>query len=192
VRIAPYLLAVVLACLPFGTAFGATASDPRTIPLVDQSGHTFTLWDLAGKPVIITFVASRCTDACPIANAAFAQTYRQLRRDHLSARLLTITLDPVYDTPAVMAHVARHFGVPRDAWRFASGRPADVRQLMQVLGVATEPDAHGIPESHTSFIYILDRNVLLTRTLLLSTALTQEIEEALGKPSGKHAGLNAN
>ncbi|MBD5657338.1 MAG: SCO family protein, partial [Candidatus Eremiobacteraeota bacterium] len=91
----------------------------------------------------------------------------------------TVTLDPTHDTPAVMAQVARRYGVPRDSWRFASGRPADVFGLMHSLGVDTRPDAHGIPEQHTSFVYVLDRNVRLEKTLLLSTDLTNEIEAAV-------------
>jgi cytochrome oxidase Cu insertion factor (SCO1/SenC/PrrC family) len=176
-------LAMLLAWMTVAAAFAQAAGDPRAIPLIDQSGRVFRLNDLAGKPAIVTFVASRCTDACPIANAAFARMYRRLRSDHVSARLVTITLDPDFDTPAVMARVASRFGVPRDGWRFASGRAADVRALMQSLGVEAEPDEHGVPEAHTSFVYVLDRNARLKRTLLLSTALTQDVENVLGERS---------
>jgi len=181
VRVALYLIAAFVAFLPAVAVSAAAEGDPRAIPLVDQSGRTFRLQDLAGTPVVVTFIASRCTDACPIANAAFARAYWQMRSDHVRARLVTITLDPVYDTPAVMARVAHRFGVSRDGWRFASGRPKDVRALMRSLGVEAEPDAHGIPEEHTSFVYLLDRDVRLKRTLLLSTALTKDIEGVLAE-----------
>jgi protein SCO1/2 len=155
--------------------------DPRTIPLVDQSGQTFRLDDLGGTPIVITFVAARCTDACPIANESFARAYAQLRHDRVRARLLTITLDPEHDTPSVMAGLAHPFGVPRDAWRFATGRPADVRELMRSLRVDVQLDAHGVPDQHTSFVYVLDRDVRLARTLMLSTSLSSELEDAVSK-----------
>ncbi len=181
-RIARYLpvLAIALTSFVSTAAQGGTPGDPRALPLIDQRGVMFRLRDLGGTPTIVTFVASRCTDACPIANAAFARSYRQLKHDHLRARFLTITLDPGYDTPAVMAAVARHYGAAPAGWRFASGKPRDIHQLMRSLGVAAEPDAHGIPETHTSFVYVLDRDVRLKRTLLLSTALTHDIEDVLG------------
>jgi protein SCO1/2 len=157
------------------------AADPRTIPLVDQRGATFRLNDLAGEPTVVTFVASRCSDACPIANALFSKTNKQLQRDGLAAHLVTVTLDPGYDTPAVMSRVAKRYGVAPSAWRFASGRPSDVRSLMRSLGVDAQADARGIPDQHTTFVYVLDRKVLLQRTLLLSTDLTNEIEAAVRK-----------
>jgi protein SCO1/2 len=165
----------------FAPAAASPWTDPRTIPLVDQGGRTFRLEDFAGTPVVLTFVAARCMDACPIANMAFARTYARLRRNRIRALLLTITLDPDHDSPLVMAGLARGFGVPREAWRFASGRPPDVRRLMRSLGVEVQPDARGIPDSHTSFVYILDRDVRLARTIVLSTALTAEIEDAVLK-----------
>lgn len=176
-----WLPALVLLLAAFAPAAASPWTDPRTIPLVDQGGRTFRLADFAGTPVVLTFVAARCTDACPIANMAFARTYGRLRRDRIRALLLTVTLDPDHDSPLVMAGLARGFGVPRAAWRFASGRPADVRRLMRSLRVDVQPDARGIPDSHTSFVYILDRDVRLAQTLMLSTALTGEIEDAVLK-----------
>jgi protein SCO1/2 len=175
------LPALVLLLASFAPVAAAPWTDPRDIPLVDQGGRTFRLNDYAGTPVVLTFVAARCVDACPIANAAFARTYARLRHDRIVARFVTVTLDPDHDSPLVMAAVARPFGVPREAWRFASGRPADVRQLMRSLRVDVEPDAHGVPDAHSSFVYILDRDVRLARTLLLSTALTPEVEDAVMK-----------
>ena len=170
-----FALPALLATM-FAPSSAATPGDPRYIALVDQSGRAFRLIDLSGRPTAVTFVAARCTDACPIANALFARASKRLRADHANTRLVTITLDPAHDTPAVMRHLARSFGADRDAWRFASGAPADVYRLMRSFGVVEEIDAHGIPEEHTSFVYLIDRDVRLKRTIPLSTALTHDIE----------------
>jgi protein SCO1/2 len=163
-----------------GRAAGAHLIDPRTIPLVDQRGETFDIAELAGRPLLVTFVATRCTDACPIANAAFDRLYMLLRRDHVDARLLTVTLDPSYDTPFVMAGFGREFkGVDPDVWRFASGRAQDVRKLLASFGVVTHKDEHGIPDVHTTFIYVLDRKMVRSKMLLLSTRTPQDAEAAL-------------
>jgi protein SCO1/2 len=157
----------------------ANAEDPRQIPLVDQDGMVFRLAGLRGEPVVLTFVASRCRDACPLADALFARLSSRLAHDGLPARLVTITLDPDYDTPRVMARVARRYRAVANLWRFASGKPADVRRLMRALGVETTQDPRGIPELHTTFAYILDRRIRLADTLFLSPDLVNEVEDAL-------------
>jgi protein SCO1/2 len=153
----------------------APAPNPRTIPLIDQQGRPFALADLRGAPVVVTFTATRCRDACPLVNAAFSRLQGDLARAHLRATLVTVTLDPTYDTPAIMARSARAYQADARRWRLASGRPADVQHLIQAFGVRVEPDEHGIPDVHTTFVYVLDSTQRSGRTLLASTALSAEV-----------------
>lgn len=157
----------------------ARDDDSRTIPLTDQRGDAFTIGELTGKPLLLTFVASRCTDACPVADAMFERIYLRLRREHIDARLMTVTLDPDYDTPFVMAGFAREFAADASVWRFASGRPSDVRRLMQAFGVVTRADRNGIPDVHTTFVYVLDRRMRRSDSFLLSTNLPQQAVDAV-------------
>ncbi|GAC1552107.1 MAG: hypothetical protein NVS3B16_26830 [Vulcanimicrobiaceae bacterium] len=161
-------------------AASARADDPRDIPLVDQNGIRFRLRDLAGEPVALTFVASRCSDACPIADAEFALLRGRLDRARTNARLVTITLDPDYDTPFVFAKLARAYRAPNDdRWRFASGRPGDVRRVMRAFGVTASAGRNGVPDVHATFVYILGRDVTLKKTLLLSTTLPAVVDATL-------------
>ena len=179
-------LLIVLACT--GSALATSAGDVRAtplvddvraIPLVDQSGAAFRILDLRGRPALLTFVATRCADACPIANVAFDRLRARLRHDRIDARLVTITLDPVYDTPFVMSKLARSLHADPNEWVFASGRPADVRRLMRSLGVIAVSGKSDIPDQHSTFVYVLDRRARLVRTLLLSTNLEDAAEQAL-------------
>ena len=83
-----------------GTAKTVAHSEPN---LVDQQGRRFTLTSLIGAPFAVTFVAARCTDACPLIDAQFAMAAQRLQRAKVRARLVTLTLDPQHDTPAVMS-----------------------------------------------------------------------------------------
>ena len=67
------LLAAALAMSCFTTTLASAPPDTRSIPLIDQRGKPFRLADLHGRPTLVTFVATRCSDACPIANVAFAR-----------------------------------------------------------------------------------------------------------------------
>ena len=154
--------------------------DPREIALVDDRGVSTKLADYAGEALVVTFVASRCTDVCPIANGEFARVRALVRRDRLAARLLTITLDPAYDTPFVLARVAHEFSLGTDrSWRFATGRPRDVETLTRAFGVVARKNKVGVPDVHGSLVYVLDRRGRLATTLLLSTSLDRDVEFAL-------------
>lgn len=175
---------VALACA-FPAGASAARTDPRQITLVDQHGAAFRIADLAGRPVVATFVATRCSDACPIADAMFSRLQSRLRKDGTSAVLLTVTLDPRYDSPFVMARFAREYDADARTWRLASGDPKNVFALMRAFGVVARPDRNGVPDAHTSFVYVLDRHGRLDRTLLLSTNVVDEVAKLLrGRGAG--------
>jgi cytochrome oxidase Cu insertion factor (SCO1/SenC/PrrC family) len=169
---------MLLACA--APALGARESDPRALSFVDQRGARFTLGALRGRPSLVTFVATRCSDTCPIATALFSRLRDRLRREHIDATLVELTLDPEYDTPFVMQRYARAYsdGAVAD-WRFASGAPADVHALMRSFGITAQRGVRGIPDVHSSFVYVLDDRARLTRTLPLSTNLVNEAVRVL-------------
>lgn len=182
-------LSIVLACAV--RPGDARAEDPRQIGLVDQNGATFRLRDLAGTPTLITFVASRCNDACPIANAAFFRLRARFTRERRRVRLVTITLDPTFDTPFVMAGVGRRFSAEPERWRFASGPVGNVRAILRAFAIRPRAGKDGVPEQHATFVYVLNDRVELIRTLLLSTALGEDAERALDTKAGSSRAVTA-
>lgn len=103
-------LAIVLA----GPAFGhdTTAPAPRD-PLATQFGGPFALLDHTGKRVtdadfrgrfmLVYFGFTRCTDTCPVDLPGIAQALDALGPAAERIAPLFISVDPVNDTPAVMA-----------------------------------------------------------------------------------------
>lgn len=147
--------------------------------LVDQLGRQFTMTSLVGAPFAVTFVATRCTDACPLINAQFASAAARLHRANVRARLVTITLDPQHDTPAVMSQLARRFEADPRYWLVASGTAPDVRNILKVFGVVARQGRRGYPDQHTTFVYLFDARGNLTQTVLASTALDEQLFDAL-------------
>ncbi|HEY0394171.1 MAG TPA: SCO family protein [Candidatus Elarobacter sp.] len=174
-RRAPLVLGAVAVALAGVLAAGGAparaelARDARDVRLVDQNGAAFTLRDLR-RPTAVIFVASRCGDACPVAEAIFARLSGELARRHLDARLLTVTLDPEFDRPFVMASKARVFGADAARWRWATGDPADVRRLLDAFNV---PRLDG--KFHGTFAYVLDGAARPLRLVLLSTDSDREL-----------------
>jgi cytochrome oxidase Cu insertion factor (SCO1/SenC/PrrC family) len=172
------ILLMVLACA--APALGARESDPRALPLVDQRGARFTLGALHGRPSLVTFVATRCSDACPIATALFSRLRDRLHRANIAATLVEITLDPDHDTPFVMQRYAQSYGAgTTHDWRFASGAVTDVVALQRALGVTVHRGRDGVPDVHSGLVYVLDSQGRLSHTLPLSTALVEEAMRAL-------------
>ncbi|HKE37310.1 MAG TPA: SCO family protein [Candidatus Baltobacteraceae bacterium] len=150
--------------------------------LIDQNGHAFTLGSLHGRPVVITFVSAHCTDACPLVNAQFAQAAQTIAQRKIDATLLTITLDPQHDSLADMRKIAREFSADSHHWLVAGGTTRDVENVMHGFGVMAVIGKSGYREAHTTFVYVLDANGRLAKTMLASTGLADDVVAAVAPP----------
>jgi protein SCO1/2 len=158
-------------------AGSAAAHAPVSVPpqLVDQRGRHFTFTSLRGMPLVVTFVAAHCTDACPLINAQFALAAQRLSAHRMHVRLLTITLDPEHDPPQVMHGLARRFDADPNHWLLASGSVREVHRVMAAFGVVAQQGRDGYADVHSTFIYFIDRGGNLRKTDLASTALATQI-----------------
>jgi protein SCO1/2 len=147
----------------------------RSIHLIDQRGKTFSFDDLRGTPVVLTFVSAHCTDACPIINAQIAQAVQHLGNRPLALRFLTVTLDPERDDALDMRRIAKEFDANPARWIVASGNVDDVHALMRRFHVETQRDTHGYATEHTTFVYLLDPQLHVRRTLFASNDLSQAL-----------------
>lgn len=168
-----FLLALTLVNAPARAAF--TPSGVAQTHLVDQNGRPFTLAQLRGRPVVLTFVATHCTDACPLVNAQFARAQQLLHERGLDANLLTITLDPEHDRLTDMQRLARTFSADRSHWVLATGSAPRVHDVMRAFNVVAQQGAHGYADVHTTYIYLLDRHGRLYATKLASFDLANQI-----------------
>jgi protein SCO1/2 len=119
--------------------------------LTDEQGKTVSLAGLRGKVVAINFIYTRCPlpDVCPRLSAAFALLQKRLQ----DVVLLSITVDPDYDTPAVLAEYARRWGAVSPGWRFLTG---DVSRVAALLGEVYWTDEGSI--GHNSTTSVIDRD----------------------------------
>ena len=101
--------------------------------LVDQDGRPFTDEDLAGRIHVIGFIYTSCPDICPAITAQMRALQTDLARDGLTDRvhLVSITVDPEYDTPERLAAYARMFSADTSSWHFLTGRPNHVRSVIE-------------------------------------------------------------
>ncbi|HWM95367.1 MAG TPA: SCO family protein [Thermoanaerobaculia bacterium] len=129
------------------------------LPLVNRDGRTIRLEDLAGAPWVADFVFTRCPASCPMMTARMARLNREIPAD-LDVHLVSISVDPVHDTPEVLSRYAAGFQAP-DRWLFLTGGREDVRRLSVEgfkLGLEMDPPPGMGPEPilHSTRFVLVD------------------------------------
>jgi protein SCO1 len=130
---------------PDGAAVLREGDPVADATLVDQNGKARAFSSFKGQRVAVTFVYARCPipDFCPLMNRHFAAVQKSIksRPELADVRLLTVTMDPEYDTPAVLAPLARALDADPAVWSFATGDPEAVKTFGSQFGIYVEKDA---------------------------------------------------
>jgi protein SCO1/2 len=129
------------------------------LALVAESGHAFRLGDaLRGKTTALTFLFTRCPlpDYCPRLASHFAAVQRELaaRAPDAAWQLLSVTIDPAYDTPERLAAYAAQHGADATRWTFATGEVAALSELAACFGLTVSGE--GAALSHNLRTAIVD------------------------------------
>lgn len=132
--------------------------------LVAQDGRAFGLDRLRGYAVVVSFIYTRCRDArmCPLVAAKFARMQGTI--GVAKVRLLTITLDPGYDRPAVLARYGRAFGQDPRYWTLATGPQSTIDEFAARLGIATSSTAPGTI-AHTEVAVVVAPDGRIARSI---------------------------
>ena len=106
--------------------------------LVDQDGNQVALdRAFAGKTLLLSFVFTRCPDRdlCPAISGKFA--YLQSRLDPKRFALAEITLDPPYDSPAVLRDYGSSYGARTGSWTLLTGTGSTVQHLLDEFRISS-------------------------------------------------------
>jgi len=134
--------------------------------LTDQLGHPVRLSDFRNRVVAVDFIYTRCPlpDVCPRLSANFARVQTRFRekmpKDLL---LLSITIDPHYDTSEVLLKYAKIWNARPEGWRFLTGPDAEIEIVARRFGMNYWPEEGLI--THTSQTGIIGRNGRLAATV---------------------------
>jgi protein SCO1/2 len=118
--------------------------------LLDQEGRAVSLNRFRGKFVVLNFIFTRCPIAtmCPAATLRMMDLQKAAREAGVAGlELVSISLDPEYDTPGVLRDYAAVRGIDTSNFIFLTGPDAAVRQLLAQLGVIREFEGGTIKHS---------------------------------------------
>ena len=109
--------------------------------LYDQEGRVVQSARFRGKQIMLNFIYSRC----PVATMCPASTAKMMRTQSLAAEagvtnleLISITLEPSYDTPGVLKDYAMARGIDTRNFSFLTGPENAIKDLLTQFGVIAE------------------------------------------------------
>jgi protein SCO1/2 len=153
---------------PPGSVHTPLGKEVPDFALVNQDGKRIHLRQYHGKALLLTFIYTRCLlpDYCPLMSRNFAQIAQQIRSDpklSASTHLLSISIDPEFDRPAVLRAYGRNytgnlhvFGL----WEFATGTPDQVRKVAEFFGLRYWTDGAQIVHSLVTALVAQDGKVI--------------------------------
>jgi len=107
--------------------------------LTNQAGQSTTLAALTNHVWVADIVFTRCAGPCPRMTAQMRSLQEALPAGS-QARLVTLTTDPEFDTPAVLQKYAEHFGADTNRWFFLTGTKREIAALASdSLKLSTQP-----------------------------------------------------
>lgn len=146
--------------------------------VLDQNGKQLNFYTdlIKHKTVAINFVFTSCTSSCPLSTAVFRQV--QKGSGIQQAQLITISVDPVNDTPEKFLLFSKKFNA-QQGWAFITGEKTVISGLLKNLGVYSASK-----NEHTNMV-IVGNDATQTWTRLYGFPQADEIIVALKNVAGK-------
>jgi protein SCO1/2 len=86
----------------------------------DGSKATFPADLDDGRPVMLNFIYTSCTAICPVTTQVFSQVQDKLGSDRGKLHMVSVSIDPEYDTPAKLDAFAKKYQAGPQ-WQFYTG-----------------------------------------------------------------------
>ena len=133
-----------------GVMIAKEGDEVPNFTLRNQDNRQIHLKDYRGKALLLTFIYTRCPvpEYCTLMSNNFAEVERALAQDpgiYERTHLLSISIDPTYDTPQVLrsygaAHTERYQNETFAHWEFAGGTTEQVKDVAQFFGLTYFPE----------------------------------------------------
>lgn len=125
--------------------------------LTDQNGQPFGTQQLQGKIWIADFIYTTCPGPCPMISSRMSETQKPLR--DTGVKLVSFSVDPAHDTPAVLRGYAEKLNAQPGRWEFLTGDKDTIYRLSRdgfklAVGAGEKP---GEP-MHSTRVILVDRN----------------------------------
>jgi len=172
-----------------GVKMAKEGDEVPNFTLRNQDNREIHIKDYRGKALLLTFIYTRCPvpDYCTLMSDNFAQIDRALGQNpelYGKTHLLSISIDPEYDTPKVLrsygaAHTERYQNETFAHWEFAGGTKEQVKEIAQFFGLTYSPQQDQI--IHALRTVIIDSHGKVTKIYSGNDWKVDEVVEQLKK-----------
>ncbi len=130
----------------------------------DQTGQVFSSGLLKGKVWVADFIFTRCQGQCPMLGQWFKGLQGQWKGNE-DFKLVSFTVDPEYDSVAVLKDYASDFQADSAQWHFLTGPKDQLYPVIQKgFHLTAEKDPSGTPGFefiHTTRLILVDGNGMI-------------------------------
>jgi protein SCO1 len=128
------------------------------LALRDTRSRPVRLDDFRGRVVLLSFIYTTCTTACPLLTERMARL-----RDRLQlvgdwgrrVNFLSVTVDPTRDSAQRLQEYAELFGKTDDGWRFLRDEPEEMRPVLAAYGEWVRRLGNGELD-HPARVFLID------------------------------------
>jgi cytochrome oxidase Cu insertion factor (SCO1/SenC/PrrC family) len=135
--------------------------------LTNQDGQATSLAALTNHVWVADIIFTRCAGPCPRMTGQM-RSLQELLPKPSGAKLVTLTTDPDYDSPAVLKKYGEHFGADFSRWTFLTGTKAQIAALasdsLKLSAVPVKPEDRRNDADlfiHTTIFVIVDKQARL-------------------------------
>jgi protein SCO1/2 len=124
--------------------------------LTDQNGEIFGSQQLQGKIWIADFIYSSCPGPCPMISSRMSETQKPLR--DTDVKLVSFSVDPEHDTPAVLRDYASRLNAQAGRWHFLTGDKDVIYRLSRDGFKLAAAENGGTGPIHSTRMVLVDRD----------------------------------
>lgn len=158
-----------LGCRPKEDTPNPTTTPPNTPQIIrpnpnllylefhNQEGKSVRLSDLKGKPVLMSFIYTRCPmpTMCPLTTKQFVAVQKALQpKERARVALVLVSFDPDYDTPKVLKRYGDAYGVDWSNLQMWTGSKQNVFDLTDSFNMWYKEENGDY--AHRTFSVVLD------------------------------------
>lgn len=171
----PWLPVCLIASAVLSTHCSRTSADSTsqegslpvlgTVPafsVVDQTGAPVSPQSLQGRPFVAAFMFTRCPSICPRITARMRELQQAAAANKVSLRLVSISVDPEFDTPEVLRAYAAKNAIDTATWSLWTGPYETIAQAAEhgfKIGLSGKADTSkaDLGITHGSHLILVDK-----------------------------------
>ena len=97
--------------------------------LIDNYGEPFTEENIEGKIWVADLIFTTCAGPCPIMSTEMRSVHK-IYLENENIRMVTITVNPDYDTPEVLTEYGKRYNADFTKWHFLTGVYEKIQNLI--------------------------------------------------------------